>query len=153
MTSTVLTPVDIEAAIVARLTERLKVPGIVKAVYDTKAYGAVEEESQLAPAVAVIYNGYRADDEVGQGTVQAVELNYLVVVVARSSKQTLRATGAKESASEVFDAAVKALIGWQPGKGVRRLRLADADGAGYSDAGFTYLPIGFNTRITYTPQP
>lgn len=160
MSSANLTPVEIEAAIVARLTERLKgtdaapLPTpLVKFVYDTREYGAVEEESQLVPSVAVIYNGYRAGDQVGEGTVQAVELEYLVVVVTRSSKQTLRASGAKASASEIFDATVKALTGWKPAAGVRRLRLTDAPGAGYSDAGFTYLPVAFATRITYTPQP
>lgn len=153
MTSSTMTPIDIEAAIVDRLTERVKTPGIVKFVYDTREYGAVEEESQLVPSVAVIYNGYRAGDQIGQGAVQAVELEFLVVVVARSSKQTLRATGAKAQASEIFDATVKALSGWKPSPGTRRLTLADAPGAAYSDAGFVYLPIAFKTQIAYTPQP
>lgn len=160
MSSSDLSPIEIEAAIVERLKLRLigtdaePLPQkLVKFVYDTRQYGAVEEESQLVPSVAVIYNGYRAAEQVGQGAVQAVELDYLVVVVTRSSTQSLRASGAKASASEIFDATVKALTGWKPGQGVRRLMLGDAPGAGYSDAGFTYLPIAFTTRITYTPQP
>lgn len=153
MTSATVSPIDIEAAIVARLVERLKTPGIVKFVYDTAEYGGVEEESQLVPSVAVIYNGYRAGEQEGHGLVQAVTLEYLVVVVTRSSRQTLRASGAKASASGIFDATMKALTGWKPAPGTKRLTLGDAPGAGYSDAGFTYLPIAFNTRITYTPQP
>lgn len=152
MSSTPLTPIDIEAAIKARLEERLKAPGVVRFVYDTREYAAVEEESQLVPAVAVIYNGYRAGEQEGHGAVQAVELEYLVVVVTRSSRETLRSSGAKAGASEVFHAAVQALTGWKAAPGMRRLILADAPGASYSDAGFTYLPIAFTTRITYTPQ-
>lgn len=160
MSSSDLSPIEIEAAIVARLKARLigtdEAPlpvKLVKFVYDTREYGAVEEESQLVPSVAVIYNGYRAVSQVGQGAVQAVELDYLVVAVTRSSTQTLRASGAKASASEIFDAVIKALTGWKPARGVRHLMLSEAPGAGYSDAGFTYLPIAFTTRITYTPQP
>lgn len=160
MSSTWLSPIEIETLIVERLKARLVgteqapvVPKLVKFVYDTREYGAVEEESQLVPSVAVIYNGYRAGEQVGQGAVQSVTHEYLVVAVTRSSKQTLRASGAKASASEIFDAAMKALTGWKPAPGVGRLQLGDAPGAAYSDAGFTYLPIAFNARITYTPQP
>lgn len=158
--TTSLTPIEIEAAIVERLKSRLigtaEAPlpeKLVKFVYDTREYGAVEEESQLVPAVAVIYNGYRAVEQVGQGVAQAVALEFLVVVISRSSKQTLRASGAKAQASEIFHTAVQALTGWKPGPGSTRLLLTDAPGAGYSDAGFTYLPIAFTTRSTYNPQP
>lgn len=150
-----MTPIEIEQAIVARLKERLATGDdrMLKVVYDTREYTAVEEESQLVPAAAVLYNGYRTDSEVGNGTVQAVVFEYLVVVVTRSSEQTLRATGAKVQASEIFDAVVRTLIGWKPATAVKRLALGDAPGAGYSDAGFTYLPIAFTTRMTYTPNP
>lgn len=153
-------PIVIEQQIKARLVERLKGTNaaplanpLVKFVYDTREYGAVEEESQLVPAVAVIYNGYRIGPQVGQGAAQAVDLEFLVVVITRSSAQPLRASGAKAAASEIFDAAVRALTGWKPERGARRLELADAPGAGYSDAGFTYLPIAFTTRVVYTPNP
>ncbi len=157
MSSTNLSPIEVEALIVARLRAQLmgtpEAPldeKIVKFVYDTREYGAVEEESQLVPAVAVIYNGYRAGEEVGHGAVQQVGIEFLVVVLTRSSKQTLRASGAKAAASEIFDAVMKALTGWKPARGLQPLKLGDAPGAAYSDAGFTYLPIAFNTRITYT---
>lgn len=150
-----MTPIEIEHAIVARLIERLKdVPQpLVKFVYDTREYGAVEEESQLVPSVAVIYNGYSPGEEVGRGLSQVVDVEFLVVIVARSSKQTLRASGAKAAASEIFDAVMGALTAWKPGEGVGRLLLGEAPGAGYSDAGYTYLPIAFKSRITYHPQP
>lgn len=153
MTSTTMTPIDVEHAIVARLNERLKDTGLVKFVYDTSEYGNVEEESQLVPAAAVIYNGYRAGEQLGNGAVQVVNLEFLVVVVARSSTKAMRATGAKADASVIFDAAIRALSGWKPARGMKSLTLGDAPGAGYSDAGFTYIPIAFNSRITYTPQP
>lgn len=151
MTSTTLSPIDVEAAIVARLAATVKEAGTVKYVYDTREYGAVVEESQLTPALAVIYNGYRAGTELTRGAVQQVEILFLVVAITRSAVGTLRATGAKSEASDVFNAAMQALTGWKPGKGIKALQLEDAPGAGYSDAGFTYLPIAYSTSITYTP--
>ena len=153
MSSTTLSPVDIEALIVARLVERLKDAGLVKFVYDTREYGAVEEESQLVPALVVIYNGYRNVSQIGHGSVQSIGLDYLVVVVTRNSRQSLRASGAKEEASGLFTATIQALIGWKPDRGVKALLLADGPAASYSDAGTSYLPIAFTTQITYTPQP
>ena len=152
MTSAALTPIDIEAAIVARLKGTLLADGAIKRVYDTAEYSGVPEESQAVPAIAVIYNGYRPGGQRGDGVVQAVFVQFLVVVVTRSSTQALRRTGAKQDASVIFDAAVRKLIGWKPAKGLKRLTLIDGPGAGYSDAGFTYLPIGFETRITYTHE-
>lgn len=149
-----MTPIDIEQAIVARLVTTLKdIPApLVKFVYDTKEYGGLEEQSQLVPAAAVIYNGYRPGEQVGQGTSQVVEFEFLIVIVARSSKDTLRSSGAKAAASVIFDAALRSLTGWKPGEGAGRLLLTEAPGAGYSDAGYTYLPMGFKTRVTYHPQ-
>ena len=152
MTSSVHDPIDIEALIVARLTERLKATGLVKFVYDTKGYAEVEEESQLSPAVAVIYNGYRAGVEVPRGQAQAIDLEYLVVIVTASSTQTLRGSGAKASAGSIFLPLVGALTGWKPGPGLGRLTLSEAPGAGYSRAGFAYMPVAFTTRITITPS-
>lgn len=151
MTSTPLDPIEIEGLIVARLEDRVQKAGVVRFVYDTKTYAAAEEESQLHPALAVIYNGYRVGTRAG--TAQEVELEYLVVAISRSSKQTLRASGAKEIGGSTFHAVLQTLIGWKPAPGVSRLTLGEAPGAGYSDAGFQYLPIAFNTRVAYTPQP
>lgn len=153
MTTPAPTPIEIETAIVERLRATLQAAEVVKFVYDTREYGAVEEESQLVPSVAVIYNGYQPGEQVGQGAVQAVDLEFLVVAVARSSKGTLRASGAKEAASPIFSAAMVALVGWKPAPGLSRLKLAPAPGAGYSDAGFTYVPMAFKTTVVYTQQP
>lgn len=152
MTSSVLSPIDLEAAIVERLKATVQAAGLVRFVYDTKEYSEVAEESQLVPSLVVIYNGYRAVDQVGHGLVQKVELEYLVVIVTRSSKQTLRNTGAKTMASEIFHATLQALTGWKPAPGHKNLMLGEAPGATHS-AGATYLPVAFTTSITYTPKP
>lgn len=155
MTSTTLSPIDLEQKIVERLKARLLdvAEPLVRFVYDTAEYTDVEEESQLVPSLAVIYNGYRTGEQVGQGQVQQVESEFLVVVVTRSSKDTLRKSGAKASAGVIFHAAIQALAGWKPAQGVGRLKLADAPGAGYSDAGLAYLPIMFTSSTTYTHTP
>ena len=153
MTSTINSPTDIERLIVERLGARVKDAGLVKFVYDTKQYADAEEQSQLVPALAVIYNGYEPTAEEGRGLVQAVEFEFLTVIITRSSANTLRSTGAKTMASEIFHETVQALTGWKPAPGVGRLKLSPGPGAGYSDAGFVYMPVAWKARVTYTPKP
>ena len=154
-----LNPIEIEAAIIARLQATVgqdnpdPAKRLARFVYDQKGYTDTEEESQLSPAVAVIYNGYRALGQVGNGAVQAVEFEFLIVVVTNSSKDTLRNTGAKAQASPLFGAVLSALTGWKPAPGSKRFMLTDAPGAGISKAGFTYTPLGFTTRVDYQPSP
>ena len=152
-------PIDIEGLIIERL-KAVVGPGnpdstkrLAKFVYDQTEYTAVEEESQLVPSLAVIYNGYRSLGSVGNGSAQAVEFEFLVVVVTSSSRDTLRNTGSKAQASPLFGATLSALTGWKPMRGCKALLLTDAPGAGISKAGFAYTPLAFKTTVTYQPIP
>lgn len=152
-------PIEIERLIIERLQQRVGQDAVDPAnqlarfVYDQKAYTDVGEESQLVPSVAVIYNGYRSLGNVGNGQAQAVEFEFLIVVVTNSSQDTLRNTGAKAQASPLFGATLSALTGWKPMKGCKAMLLQDAPGSGISKAGFTYTPLAFKTQVTYQPSP
>lgn len=143
----------IEEELAARLVAKLKDTGLVATVYTAGEYAQVEEQSQVHPAAAVIYNGYRPGDEVGQGIQQAVEFEFLVVLVTRNASDFATGGGARDDVSPIFDALLPAVIGWRPpieGAGFPSpFRLAQASGAQVSDAGFAYWPVAFTIRRSY----
>ena len=147
----------IEDALLERLTERLQGAGLVSYVYSAGEYATVEEGSQLTPAAAVIYNGYEVGDEVGQGVQQAVDLQFLVVLVTRSAADFSSGGGAREDVSPIFDALLPAVLGWRPqlpgGAFPSPFRLAAAPGAQVSSQGFAYWPTAFTIRRTYRGIP
>lgn len=147
----------IEAALVQRLVEKLKDTGLVVRVYTAGEYALLGEESQLHPAVAVIYNGYTPGDEVGQGVQQAVTLEFLVVAITRSAVDFNHGGGAAEDVSPIFDATVQAVIGWRPtlegGTFPSTFKLAAAPGSAVSGSGFAYWPMAFTIRRTYRGTP
>lgn len=147
----------IAEALEARLIDKLKDAGLVSYVYSAGEFAQVEEDSQLTPAAAVIYNGYEVGDEVGNGVQQAVTLQFLVVLVTRSATGFARGSGAAEDVSPIFDALLAAVIGWRPpledGVFPSPFKLAAAPGAAVSSQGFAYWPVAFNIRRTYRGTP
>ena len=147
----------IEAALVARLTERLKDAGHVVAVLTAGEFATMQEQSQVHPAAAVIYNGYEVGDEVGRGVQQAVELSFLVVLVTRSAVDFANGGGAADDVSPIFDALLPAVMGWRPtlpdGVFPSPFQLAAAPGAQVSGQGFAYWPVAFTIRRTYRGTP
>lgn len=143
----------IEAALIERLQAKLQATGLVTYVYSAGEYATVGEESQLTPAAAVIYNGYEPGDEVGQGIQQAVDLQFLVVLITRSAVDFAQGGGARDDVSPVFDALLPAVLGWRPtlpgGVFPSPFRLAAAPGAQVSAQGFAYWPVAFTIRRTY----
>jgi len=144
-------------ALLERLRERLQETGHVAYVYSAGEYAHVEERSQFTPAAAVIYNGYQPGDEVGQGVQQAVDLEFLVVLVTRNTAGFGRGAGAQEDVSPIFDALLPAVLGWRPkladGVFPSPFRLAPAPGASVSGEGFAYWPVAFTIRRTYRGTP
>lgn len=153
MTSTVYDPVEIEGLIAARLEATIQQQGLVKRVYRTKEYKDVGPQSQIVPSLVVIYNGIRPVEQLARGAVTAVDLDYIVVVVVRSSKDTLRGTDAKEKAASIFFPTLMALVNWKPAPGTGRFTMAEGPPADYDDAGLSYLPLIVTTRVTLTPTP
>lgn len=153
MSSTNLDPVQIEQLIAERLEATVKAAGLVKFVYRTKAYKQLDEQSQIVPSLVVIYNGMRPVEQPTNSAVISVDFDYLVVIVVRSSKDALRATGAKADAGTIFIPTLQALVRWKPAPGLSRMTLAEGPPADYDDAGLVYLPSSFTTRLTITPTP
>lgn len=143
----------ISQALIARLELRLKDAGLLTYVYSVGEFATVAEESQLHPAAAVIYNGYEPGDEVGQGIQQAVDFQFLVVLVTRNAVDFAQGGGAQDDVSPIFDALLPAVIGWRPtlpdGVFPSPFRLAAAPGAQVSGQGFAYWPVAFTIRRTY----
>lgn len=143
----------IEAALVARLEAKLKAAGHVAYVYTAGEFALAQEESQLTPAAAVIYNGYDVGDEVGNGIAQVVELQFLVVLVTRSAVNFAHGGGAADDVSPVFDALLSAVIGWRPkllgSVFPSPFKLAPSPGAQVSQQGFAYWPVAFTIRRHY----
>jgi len=142
----------IEEAIVARLEQKLiteQTPALVKHVYSAAQVAQTEERLQLSPAATVIYNGYRTGDQVGQGAVQHVTFTFLVVVSVRNARAAGVSLGVREDAAPIMDACLEALLGFRPVTGCTPLRLQDAPGAGFSDAGFGYYPLAFDISRTF----
>lgn len=142
----------IENAMVTRLTAKLitepQAP-LVRNVYTAAEVAQTEERLQLSPSVTVIYNGYRTQEQLGQGAIQHVIFSYLVITAVRNAKAAGTSLGVREDAAPILDATLEALLGFRPVTGCTPLRLADAPGAGFSDAGFGYYPLAFEISRTY----
>jgi hypothetical protein len=142
----------IEEAMIARLTAKMitePATPLVQNIYTAAQVAQMEERLQLSPSVTVIYNGYRTAENLAQGAIQQVILSYLVIVAVRNAKAAATSLGVREDASPILDAAMEALMGFRPITGASPLRLADAPGAGFSDAGFGYYPLAFEISRTY----
>jgi hypothetical protein len=146
---------ELEDEIVNRLVDKLG--ATVKKVYTAAELADVEEDSQVTPSVAVIYNGYAPVSAAGGqaatnlGKVQHIEKSYLVVVSLRNALNTRTRQGAREAAAPIVKAVLSALLGWRPANLPEEmpLQLAPAPGAAFTDAGFAYYPIAFTNRRTY----
>lgn len=140
----------VEAAIVDRLTDRLG--SLVRKVYTAAEVAQIEEDSQLVPSVAVVYNGYAPVPSTNgsQGKVQSIDKSWLVVVSVRNANATRTHAGARAAASPIIDGVLSALLGWRPPiEGEMPLQIDDAPGAAFTDPGFAYYPLAFNNRRTF----
>lgn len=140
----------VESAIVTRLTDQLG--ALVRKVYTAAELSQIEEESQVSPSCAVIYNGYvpvsHANGSLGK--VQSLDKTWLVAVSVRNASGTRTQKGARADASPIIDGVLSALLGWRPPiTGEMPLTLAEAPGAAFTDAGFAYYPIAFTNRRTF----
>ena len=138
---------NIEAAIVERLAEQCG--DLVDRVYTAAEASQVDEQLQLCPNLTVVYNGYTTAGDIAGGVVQGVAFEFLVIIAIRNAQGTNRSTGAREDASPILDAVIEALLNWRPVDGGSILRLQDAPGATFSDAGFAYYPLALKVTRTY----
>jgi phage gp37-like protein len=142
-----MTVAVIEQAIVARLQD--KCGDLVDRVYTAGEVSQLEEQLQLTPSITVIYNGYRPSGDIAGGVIQGVAFEFLVVVAVKNARAAHRSIGVKDDASPILDACIEALLNFRPMQGGSILRLGDAPGVSFSEAGFAYYPLAFEITRTY----
>lgn len=143
---------DAESLIIARLQQRVDAAdwtGSVKPIVQSEAeLAGVEEQSQVAPAIQVLLNGYQPVDERGEGKITLFELDWLIVVAVRSGYEVRSGEGLRIEATPMMDLVLAALLGWKPSADFSHMKAAPAPGPAYTDAGFGYFPLMFKTRAT-----
>lgn len=138
-----------EQAIIERLKDRMPAGVHVAALRDLEE---VPELRQKAPAVWVIYDGFRVGRRIEStpGVVQIVQ-DWFVVVAAKSARNAGGVEGARDQASALCEQALAALLGFHLGGG-RYLQLEEAPGPEY-DAGYCHVPLAFSNAATFRGTP
>lgn len=143
---------DIEQKIIDRLRAKL---GEDVSVEPLRELERVPSLRQKAPAAWVIYDGYKLGAAIpgqAQGVpVQQVELEWFVVLAAKSARGNGDPTDARDQAADMAAKVIEALLGFPVGGG-KYLRLSDAPGPEY-DAGYCHLPLSFTCGATFKGQP
>lgn len=108
---------------------------------------AVQEESQVTPAIYVIYYGYLPGRENGQQGVREIELRWIVVVCVRNLRDVKTGGGVREDAGPLIYDTMTALMGWRPDNHHTPLEL-EASPPPRIKPGFGYFPMVFKTKRT-----
>lgn len=106
----------------------------------------IKEFSQVAPLVAVIYDGYSTKDT-NPGTVQVIQ-RWAVVVGVQVKDYTEPTMSARQAAGEIVTDVIRALQGYTPPEypNVKRMTLAQSGGV-YLDAGLLLVPLTFEANV------
>jgi phage gp37-like protein len=140
---------EIEQAIVDRLVARMPQGTHVGVLRDV---ATVPELRQKAPAVWVVYDGYRVGDRLpAQSGVCQVVQEWFVVVAAKSARGQGGVDEARDAAGALCEQVLQALLGFHLGGG-RYLRLEEAPGPEY-DAGYCHVPLAFSNAATFKGTP
>lgn len=139
----------LEPLLVARLRDQ--VPQVGGAVLSAADLATVQEQAQPAPAVHVLYEGFRVIETQLDGARMRVEERWSTWVVVRNVAQLDQAGAQRADAAPIVAAVVTALSGWKPPgdapRFIRALRLEPGGRAMYSQ-GFAYFPLLWSTELT-----
>lgn len=130
------------------IIERLKasVPA-ARAVLAAEDLADVQERSQVAPALHVIYGGYRVAEAAENGRGAITEQTWIVVAVVKGAGQRGDAPAAlRASAASLVGQVLAALMGWRPAERMRPLKLANGPRPVFS-GGFAYFPLTFAALV------
>lgn len=134
----------LEPLIVDRLKARCPAARAVLSVDDL---ADVAERSQTAPALHVVYGGFRVSGGADSARSAVTEQRWLVVVVTRCSAQRGAAPAETRARSGVLAReALAALMGWRPVPGMRPLALATPPNPIFSK-GMAYIPLAFTALV------
>lgn len=140
-------PIDflgLEPLIIARL--KAAVPA-ARAVLAAEDLTDVQERSQTAPALHVIYGGYRVVSASESGRGANTEQTWIVVAVVKGASQRADGPAAvRASGAELVGPVLAALMGWRPSERMRPLKLANGPRPVFS-GGFAYFPLTFSADV------
>lgn len=141
------TPIDflgLEPLIIERLKATVPAARTVLAAEDL---ADVQERSQVAPALHVIYGGYRVIEASENGRAASTEQSWIVVAVVKGASQRSDGPAAlRASAAELVGPVLSALMGWRPVDRMRPLKLANGPRPAFS-GGFAYFPLTFAAQV------
>lgn len=132
---------DLEQVLVDRL--RAELPDTVK-VFSAAELSAVQANSQIAPAVHVIYGGFKVDSTSTDRATAKITQTWYVVPVVRNVASQIDGAGARKEASAHIDLTLQALLGWQFDRSQAPLELIDPPPSRWI-RGLGYHPLAFRT--------
>lgn len=106
---------------------------------------------QMAPFVAVVYDGFTPGQSIGNGVVQQISQDWWLVVGTKSARGRGQNIAARDQAGQLSNEILELLLGLNLGGGAY-LRLRESPGPEYED-GYCYLPIGFTSAATFKGKP
>jgi hypothetical protein len=133
-----------EPMLVARIEATIKTPGLK--VLTAADLAGVSAQAQHAPAVQVIFDGWRLAEANGLTTVTE---RWLTVVAVRNARSQITGFDTRGNAAPILDALFAALNGWQAeidGRRVKPLRPVTPPRPGF-DAGFGYYPLAWEAHL------
>lgn len=131
--------------LVARIQQEVDVPFVLTAA----EAALIEEQQQKTPAIYIVYAGGEPVGEPGrseQGEVTVFRQRWAAVVAVRNVENTATGEGIREEAGPLIVQTYRALSGWRPAAGFNPLILVGDVQAAYSDAGFGYFQLTFDTH-------
>lgn len=141
---------EAEEHIVARLKDALSAlrPGVH--VLTAAELAGLAEGTQPTPAVHVLWNGFQVLETSHDGTAARLDHTWLVAAAVRNVRDVKSGAAARAEAGKLVMRAGRALMGFRPPANVcGPLRLVSGPGAGYSKAGFLYLPLAFKVESVF----
>ncbi|WP_322521153.1 hypothetical protein SR882_10285 [Guyparkeria halophila] len=133
---------ELEAPIKARLEAGV---GESVKVFTAPDLDGVAAGNRPAPAVDLLYRGYRPKDGNAAGGFAVIEQTWWTVIAVRNRRHVASGNAARAEAGPIAGAVIKSLLGWAP-TGAKAMAIAPAPQAGY-DAGYFYLPIAWTTQL------
>lgn len=134
-----------EPLLVARIQQEVSVPFVLTA----SEAALVEERQQKTPAVYIVYAGGDPEGDPGRsehGDVTVFRQRWAAVVAVRNVENTVTGEGIRDEAGPLIVQTYRALAGWRPRAGFNPLIMAGDVQAAYSEAGFGYFQLMFETN-------
>ena len=129
------------------MLERIRqaVPAGVK-VFSAADLAGAQANFQFAPAVHVIFSGYRVKRNAANNLVCEVEQTWLTVVAVRNARDQKAGAAARGDSGDLTKTVFDAMAGWLPEGSCRPFSLADGPGSGF-DEGVFFIPLAWRTVV------